>query len=345
MRNDRLGDFMLAWPALQMIAQNLPQAELTLLARDYTAPLAHLCRGVAEVICDPAVEGDFANARALARLLRPTRFDAAVALFSRFDTALGLVLARIPLRAAPATKLAQIFYTHRLRQHRSRSEKPEYVYNLELAAHFLGALGVADPVWPQVPYLAFPDDEVFAVKQRLAMRLGFDPSRALVFLHPGHGGSSAMPSPRLFARIGRALEADGAELVISAGPADGPAASALARELGDVPHAIYRSDSGLADYARHVAATDLFVSGSTGPLHIAGALDRPTAAFYPRRRSATALRWQAMNGEDRRLAFMPPSGAEENDYDAINFPAAIERIRALLREGPHRASAPTDLHI
>ncbi len=333
---------MLAWPALQMIAGSLPQAELTVLARDYTAPLVPLCRGVANVICDPATKGEFANALALARLLRPTRFDAAVALFSRFDTALGLALARIPLRVAPAAKLAQIFYSHRLRQHRSRSEKPEYVYNLELAVHFLRVLGVADPVWPQAPYLAFPEDEVQAVRRRLATRLGFDSSRPLVFLHPGHGGSSPPPPPRLFAGIGRALEADGAELVISAGPADGPAAAGLDRELGNVPHALYRSDSGLADYALHVAAADLFVSGSTGPLHIAGALDRPTAAFYPRRRSATALRWQTMNGEGRGLAFMPPATADENDYGAIDLPAAIERIRALLRAARNRGFAATD---
>lgn len=340
-RNDRLGDFMLAWPALQAIARNLPQAELTVLARDYTAPLAGLCRGVANVICDPAVEGEFANARALARLLRPARFDAALALFSRFDTALGLALARIPLRAAPATKLAQIFYTHRLRQRRSRSERPEYIYNLELALWFLGVLGVADPVRPSAPYLVFPAAEVAAVRRRLAARLGFDPSRPLVFLHPGHGGSSATPPPQLFARLGRALEAEGAELVISAGPADGRAANELDRALGDVPHAMYRSDTGLADYALHVAAADLFVSGSTGPLHIAGALDRPTAAFCPRRRSASALRWRTMNSEGRGLAFMPPATAGEDDYGAIDLSRTAERIRALLRAAPDRASAPT----
>ncbi|HEX5313446.1 MAG TPA: glycosyltransferase family 9 protein, partial [Gammaproteobacteria bacterium] len=100
--------------------------------------------------------------------------------------------------------------------------------------------------------------------------------------------------------------------------------------LGDAPHVVYRSDSGLADYARHVAAADLFIGGSSGPLHIAGALDRPTAAFYPRRRSASALRWQTLNSEGRRLSFMPPPDAGESDYDAIDPGAAISEMTKLL---------------
>lgn len=330
-RNDRLGDFMLVWPALQMLAKNLPEAEISVLVRDYTAPLAGLCKGVAESLIDPGEAGEFANVHAIARLVRGKRFDAAVAFFSRFDTALGLALARIPLRAAPATKPAQVFYTHRLRQRRSRSVKPEYVYNLELAEYFLRVLGIGDPVRPESPYLSFPSGETSILRRDLAARLGFDASRPLVFLHAGHGGSSPPPSAALFARIGRALEAAGAELVLTEGPSDTDAVAALRRALGEVPHAVYRSRSGLTDFARHVAAADLFVAGSTGPLHIAGALDVPTAAFYPRRRSATALRWQTLNDEERRLAWMPPASAGEDDFATLDFEQVAAEVSDFIK--------------
>ena len=42
--------------------------------------------------------------------------------------------AHIPHRLAPATKLAQVLYNHRLVQRRSRSQKPEYEYNLDRCA-------------------------------------------------------------------------------------------------------------------------------------------------------------------------------------------------------------------
>lgn len=329
-RNDRLGDFMLAWPALQTLHLSIPEAELTVLARTYTAPLAGLCKGVGAVVCDPAESGEWNNARAIGRLLRPFRFDAALALFSRFDVALGLASARIPLRVAPATKLAQIFYTHRLRQRRSQSTQPEWLYNLELAEFFLARLGVQHPVRAAAPYLSFPAGEVSAARRALATRLQIDISRPWVFMHPGHGGSSPTLPIGLFARIGWELSAAGAVMILSQGPADAVAVAALSEALGTTPHVRYCSEAGLDIYACDLATADLFVSGSTGPLHIAGALDVPTVAFYPHRRSASAIRWQTLNSVDRRLAFMPPLQAAENDFAAIDMDAATAQIKSFL---------------
>jgi ADP-heptose:LPS heptosyltransferase len=63
----------------------------------------------------------------------------------------------------------------------------------------------------------------------------------------------------------------------------------------------------LNDFVLDVAAADAFMAGSTGPLHVAGALDVPTIGFYPRRRSATSLRWQTLNSPKRRMAVSPTS--------------------------------------
>ncbi len=325
-RNDRLGDFMLAWPALQTLHLSLPSAELTVLAREYTAPLGALCRGVSHVLCTPGLHGEFARAHALGRLLRPYRFDAAVALFSRFDIALGLVLAHIPLRVAPATKLAQLLYSHRLRQHRSRSVKPEWLYNVELVEFFLSQLGVARIVRATSPYLVFPADGVAEARRELLQSFDEDFTRPLVFLHPGHGGSSPTLPAHAFGSIGQALAKAGAALIVSEGPADEEASAAVVRALGSVPHKVYRSRAGLVEFARHVAAANLFVSGSTGPLHIAGALDVPTVAFYPRHRSASAIRWQTLNTAERQLSFMPPREAEEHDFGAINLEKTIATV-------------------
>jgi len=73
---------------------------------------------------------------------------------------------------------------------------------------------------------------------------------------------------------------------------------------------------------------DVFISGSTGPLHIAGALNCCTAAFYPRRKSSTALRWQTVNDQYRRLAFMPPPESDENDMQAIDAVRCAGEISA-----------------
>jgi ADP-heptose:LPS heptosyltransferase len=82
----------------------------------------------------------------------------------------------------------------------------------------------------------------------------------------------------------------------------------------------------LAELSRTIALADLYISGSTGPLHIAGALDRPTAAFYPGHRSGCALRWQTLNSAEHRLAFSPPAGGDPTDVSRTDVAAAAREI-------------------
>ena len=47
-----------------------------------------------------------------------------------------------------------------------------------------------------------------------------------------------------------------------------------------------------------------FIAGSTGPLHVAGALNKKTIGFYPSKRSSTSLRWQTINDFEKKLNFI-----------------------------------------
>ena len=326
-RNDKLGDFMLAWPALASLRRNLPEARIAVLVPEYTAPLARLCPAVDEVIVDPRLEGEWANGKAIAALLKPRSFDAVITLFSRFDTGLAVWRAGIPLRLAPATKLAQIFYNRRVRQRRSRSEKPEYEYNLDLVQSFLREQGVAiQPV--EAPYLRFETAEIEGLKSAFMKEHGIAVRSKLVFVHAGHGGSAANLSREQYAELVSRLHAAGTyQAVLTAGPGEEKAVLQLT-EMLRVPRTLYISRNGLVEFAKHLAFADLFISGSTGPLHLAAALDRPTAAFYPRRRSSTPLRWQTVNHADRRLAFTPPEEAGESDMSKVDLDAAAAAIAA-----------------
>jgi ADP-heptose:LPS heptosyltransferase len=326
-RNDKLGDFMLAWPALALLRKNLPDAHIAVLVPAYTEPLARACPSIDEVIVDPRLKGEWRSGRGLAGLIKPGRFGAVVALFSRFDTALAVWLAGIPLRYAPATKLAQLFYNHRIQQRRSRSEKPEYEYNLDLVKAFLKEQGIESIQPAAPPYLQFPSKEVRALEEAFRREQRIPSADRLIFLHSGHGGSANNLSLEQYAALACALAAQShVHLVLTAGPGEESRAQKLSDQLVGVPHSIARSADGLVAFAKRLQFAALFISGSTGPLHIAGALNRPTAAFYPRRRSSTALRWQTVNDSDKRLAFMPPEEAEEGDMTAIDVGKATIEI-------------------
>lgn len=330
-RNDKLGDFMLAWPALALLKQSLPQARVHALVPAYTAPMAALCPWIDAVVTDPGPETAAGRWTALARTLREHRFDAVITLFSTTRVGAAVWAARIPYRLAPATKLAQLFYNRRLTQRRSRSEKPEYEYNRDLVRRALADWGVEAAADAEPPLLRFDAGETTALRRAFCAQRGLDAAARLVFIHPGSGGSANNLAPAQYAELARRLRAPvPLAFVISAGPGELPAAEALAADLGEHPHTIYRSDQGLEAFSRHLAFADLFISGSTGPLHIASALDRPTAAFYPRRRSATPLRWQTTNRPDHRLAFTPPPESDETDVGAIDIATAAETISARL---------------
>ncbi|MFQ1773044.1 glycosyltransferase family 9 protein [Aeromonas veronii] len=312
-RNDKIGDFMLAWPSFAMLKGSM-ECHVTALVPAYTAPLARLCPWIDEVIIDPGVRADKEQQRALLARIKAAAFEASICLFSNSRNAMLVWKAHIPYRLAPATKLAQVLYNQRLVQRRSRSQKPESEYNLELIRRFLADQQVA-VVEPKTPFLQFDDETLLQVREQLALKLKLDASRPWLMVHAGSGGSANNLSIEQYARIIIKLNQACPELqcVLTAGPGEEKMAEQLAAEL--LAHGgngwIYRSSDGLPMFCQVLANAALFIAGSTGPLHIAGALDVPTIGFFPMRRSATPLRWKPLNSEGRHLAFSPP---EDSDH-------------------------------
>ena len=151
----------------------------------------------------------------------------------------------------------------------------------------------------------------------------------LIFIHPGSGGSATNLNLQQYADLAKNLNLNNNyTIVITAGPGEVDFANQLAQQLRSIPHFVFSSSAGLLDFAKVIQLCDLFISASTGPLHIAGALNRSTAAFYQRRRSATALRWQTLNSEDKRLFFTPPENEDESDLQKIDVSAAAKKINA-----------------
>ncbi len=318
---------MLAYASFALLKKTLPSTHLYALVPAYTAEMATLCPAIDQVLIDPSPQGGWSSAFALAKILRQEKFDAVITLFSTSRVGLAAALAGIPYRLAPASKLAQIFYNHRLVQRRSRSEKPEYQYNQDLMRYFLKSHNIPIIDDPAPPFLHFEAKRIAQLKEDFCKSHGLSPDQHLIFIHPGSGGSANNLSIGQFASLARNLASrEKQTLVITAGPGELAQAEALCKLLNNIPHLLYHSTSGLKAFAEHIQFADLFISGSTGPLHIAGALDVPTVAFYTRRRSATALRWQTLNSPGRRLSFSPSEGSDREDMQTIDLAAAAKAI-------------------
>lgn len=333
-RNDKLGDFMLAWPAFALLKKKYPDCRITALVPEYTRPMAEICPWIDDVLIDKKENSTLANAKQLACQLREQQFDVSISLFSEFRVALALWLARIPVRVAPATKLAQVFYTHRLKQRRSRSEKPEFEYNRDLVKYYI-TINKDQPVTPQEPpFLSFDKEAIDRIRKDYYREHNIDENSRLVIIHPGSGGSAVNLTLYQYAELAKLISNElNIHIIITAGPNEHGHASDLSNMLANIPHSVYHSTCGIVEFSRFISICNLFISGSTGTLHIAGALNVPTAAFYPARRSATSLRWQTLNSENNRIAFMPTTDKDNRGMMQFDLQPCTDEIIRLLKSG------------
>ena len=326
-RNDKLGDFILSYPVYYYLKSTLPNCEIHVLVPKYTQSIAESYPWIDQVIVDPGSEAPLFQQFELLKMLRKQQYNSVITLFSTTRIAIISLLAGIKYRLAPATKIAQIFYNHKLTQRRSRSLKPEFEYNLDLAKQFLSDHGFTSLIFPKPPLLHYSEEETTKIREKFYEKYKLNNSSKLIFIHPGTGGSATNLDLEQYANLAKSLKIDVPyTFVITAGPDEIEYANKLSSLLENIPHIVYSSLKGLVNFSKIIQLCDLFISGSTGPLHIAGALNRPTAAFYQRRRSATPLRWQTLNSEDRRLAFTPPEDADESDMRNIDITSAAHAI-------------------
>ena len=323
-RNDKLGDFMLCWPAFSLLKKQYPDAEITALVPSYTRSIAELCPWIDRVIIDKPNTSFLLDIKQLVRTIKKEKFDASISLFSQTRTALALWLAGIPIRVAPATKVAQIFYNKKLLQKRSQSLKPEYIYNVDLVNYFISNNGHNLVTLPPAPYLVFDHDEIESIKNNFLDTHNIDRKNKLIFIHPGCGGSATNLSTSQYSELIRHLSKNNnIHFVITAGPDELEAAKSLSAQINDISHTIYHSTVGIIHFAKLLCISDIFISGSTGPLHLIAAANKNTVAFYPEKRSATLLRWETINTKAHRISF---THYKDKDMSSINIENAAIRV-------------------
>ena len=330
-RNDKLGDFIQAWPAFAMLKASNPSLKVTALVPAYTAPLAEICPYLDDVIIDRKKD-DKADFRRLLNEIKNHHFDGLISFFSNTHNAELAWKSGIKYRLAPATKLVQFFYNHRLTQRRSRSEKSEAEYNQDLVRAFLKKQNMPI-VEVKPPYLTFDKSAVENQRVFLSRTFGLSTDKKWVFVHSGSGGSATNLSLSQYAELiqGLLTEFD-CDAVLTAGPGESEKAHELAQFVNDPRVAIYDKNHGLVDFAHSLACADLFIAGSTGPLHLSGALNIPTIGFYPSRRSALPIRWQPINEKEKHLSFCPPKGSQtEMNLELIDIKTALEQIILFVR--------------
>lgn len=294
-RTDRIGDVVLTLPMISVVRGCFPHSTISLLIRSYTYDLAYGQSHVDRVLRYDA-EGRFRSFFAMLSEIRSQAFDTVVLSHPTFRLALLMALAGIPRRVGTGYRWYSFLFNRRVYEHRRVSIRHEAEYNLSL----LKVLGCSWQTVP-LPHLILTRESESMADTWYEM-LGLRSDQQLVILHPGSGGSARDWKPANFAALAGILTSKGVTVLITGGPEERSLVDQVAAMADGAPKT-FVNDGGLLPFAAFLKKADLFVSNSTGPLHLAAAVGTPVIAFYPPIRECSPTRWGPLT--ESKVIFEP----------------------------------------
>ena len=302
-RTDKLGDFITALPAMYVLKHHNPDNKIIACIAPLNEALALSCNFIDEVIVDDGKSSIFE----FAKKLRNAKIDVSLTLFSNTRVAFAQFLARVPKRIAPATKIAQIFYTDRIKQRRSEVKMAEFEYNLELTKALFSDINLEY----KQPLLEFQDAqkiyEVFCANN--------DIEKEIIAFHVGFGGSSDANwnLDEYEILIKEVLKHKKYQVVLTFGPDELELYEEMQNRLMGENVVFYLSLDGLIYFAKLISNFKLFVSTSTGTFHLASLVGTPTMTFFADSLFASSKRWKGIGDEKLQKNFMISQDKEKRD--------------------------------
>lgn len=295
-RTDRIGDVVLTLPVADVIKRNEPDAHVTFVTQELTKDLPLLSPFVDEVLSIPS--RDVRGVVAFAKLLREKRFDVAVFAYPRPKLVLAVRLAGIPLRIGTEYRYYSPLMNRRVAEHRKTALLHERDYNVRL----LAALGFELVPFPN-PVLTPTEQSVESAKEVLRS-FSLTEGNPFIILHPGSGGSAKDWPVKNFGLFGKKilLHFPDMQALITGTNAEHEAMTELRTAIGERAHIL--PSVSLTQLTAVISFAELFVSNSTGPLHIATACGTPVLGLYPFETVMNPRRWGPLG--QRTSVLTPP---------------------------------------
>jgi lipopolysaccharide heptosyltransferase II len=338
-RTDRLGDVILTLPLLPLIHRCYPGARVSMLLSHYTGEIVEGNPYADALLWYDDGTGHPVSFRRMVGLIRKERFDAVIVVHPTLRLAWMMTLAGIPIRVGSGYRYYSVLFNRRVYEHRKDARRHELEYNIQLLAR----IGCTVPEKLEEPDygISIPPE---AVRSVLEMRrsAGVGMTKPFVVIHPGSGGSAREWPLESFARLAENLQSQkNVEIIITGARQDDARAGELHQRLGGRV-ASFAGRLDLKELAALVQSASLFVSNSTGPLHLAVAVGTPVLGFYPQITAMSPQRWGPYGGRSRTLVPDKPvdcadcagsGGRACACMASISVEKAYESACALLEQG------------
>lgn len=329
-RNDHIGDVCLTLPFLSLIKQFKPDIRLSVLVHEYTEDIVsgnplidriivqHTHDSVQDIIAETDEYDALFN-------LCSTGFNAQICsrIVSRYKTGYAY---------KPYNMLSFNRFTYV-----KRSNPP--VHETDFCFSFAEAIGIpAESYRKQALRQAsihIPEETETWVAEYMK-NTGLGTGKPLIAIHAGDFTSAMNLSVSQYAEIGRrclrALEAD---IVYLFGPSEKNLAAGFPDSLRKQCFFI-EGDLTLKQLACFISHADCFISGSTGPMHIAGIMETPTVSIFSENPAHAPEKWHPI--KNSRIIITPEEpyarSSETSYMETVDLDNVISGVTELIEAKP-----------
>lgn len=271
-----IGDAVMTTPALSIIREHFPHAEITILANPMVSQLFLHHPGIDSIITfdRQGKHHGVAGRLRLAAELRKQAFDLAIILPNSFDSALVPWLAGIPARIGKCSDGRTLLLSGRYNEAEGAPPCHEVEYYLNLM-QFFGITGSRTPL-----HLSITAEEESRASALLT-EYGVQPDEFVLGINPGASyGSAKRWYPERFAQVAQCLaERWSAKIVIFGGPGEAAIATDIESCLEGTAVNVAGKTS-VRELMALIRRCNFFITNDSGPMHIAAAFDVPLVAIF-----------------------------------------------------------------
>lgn len=273
-RTDRIGDVILTLPVLTNLRLQYKDARIDFFGTVYSRKILE-DNPYLDFFISYEPEGRHKGLKGLFQLvkeLRCNKYDTVLHVFPRFKVSLAAFLAGVAFRVGVSSKWYSFLYNKKLSLHRSRVEKHELEYNLEL----LKPLGVqvkdkGIKLWLNGRDKKFAS--TFLRKNKLTGKI--------IAVHPG-GASGSMYNWSA-GRYAKLIDALREKLQVKVLLLEGKGEESLTKDIFlrvKVRPPVLRGGADIKQLGAVLARTAVLISKNTGTMHTAAAVQTPTISFF-----------------------------------------------------------------
>lgn len=268
-----VGDMVMAQSLFMTLKQRDPEAQIDVLAPQWSVPLLARMPEVHEAITVPVSHGEVGLGKRwrLGRSLRARRYDQAIVIPRSLKAALIPFFARARIRTG---------YRGEIRYGLLNDIRPLDKSVLRQTVQRYVALGrkAGSSLPPPLPKPHLQVDEIN--QRRLFNELGLQHDDTIIGLMPGaeYGPAKRWPIG-YYCDLARRLADEGCHVWLFGSKKDHSVAATIAESAGERGHNLCGRTS-LVDAVDLIAASDAVVTNDSGLMHVAAAVGRPLVAIY-----------------------------------------------------------------